>query len=31
MVFEDLHFADAGLLDFIDQMLEWSRSARSSS
>jgi class 3 adenylate cyclase len=27
MVFEDLHFADAGLLDFIDQMLEWSRSA----
>jgi class 3 adenylate cyclase len=27
MVFEDLHFADAGLLDFIDQMLEWSRSS----
>ncbi len=27
MVFEDLHFGDAGLLDFIDQMLEWSRSA----
>lgn len=26
MVFEDLHHADAGLLDFIDQMLEWSRS-----
>ena len=25
MVFEDLHFADSGLLDFIDQMLEWSR------
>ncbi len=26
MVFEDFHFADAGLLDFVDQMLEWSRS-----
>ncbi len=26
MVFEDLHHADAGLLDFIDHMLEWSRS-----
>jgi hypothetical protein len=26
MVFEDLHHADSGLLDFIDQMLEWSRS-----
>jgi len=25
MVFEDLHHADAGLLDFIDHMLEWSR------
>jgi class 3 adenylate cyclase/tetratricopeptide (TPR) repeat protein len=25
MVFEDLHFADSGLLDFIDHMLEWSR------
>jgi len=25
MVFEDLHFADAGLLDFIDQILEWDR------
>jgi class 3 adenylate cyclase/tetratricopeptide (TPR) repeat protein len=25
MVFEDLHWADAGLLDFIDHMLEWSR------
>ncbi len=27
MVFEDLHFADAGLLDFIDHVLEWSRSS----
>jgi hypothetical protein len=26
MVFEDLHHADAGLLDFIDHMAEWSRS-----
>ena len=26
MVFEDLQWADAGLLDFIDGMLEWSRS-----
>ncbi len=25
MVFEDLHFADAGLLDFVDHLLEWSR------
>ena len=25
LVFEDMHFADAGLLDFIDHMLEWSR------
>ncbi|MFN8622408.1 MAG: adenylate/guanylate cyclase domain-containing protein [Chloroflexota bacterium] len=25
MVFEDLHFADPGLLDFIDHLLEWSR------
>jgi len=25
MVFEDLHFADPGLLDFIDHMQEWSR------
>jgi class 3 adenylate cyclase len=27
MVFEDLHFADPGLLDFIDHILEWSRSS----
>ena len=27
MVFEDLHWADPGLLDFIDHMLEWSRNA----
>jgi class 3 adenylate cyclase len=26
MVFEDLHFADPGLLDFIDHLQEWSRS-----
>jgi len=25
MVFEDLHWADPGTLDFIDHMLEWSR------
>jgi class 3 adenylate cyclase/tetratricopeptide (TPR) repeat protein len=25
MVFEDLHFADPGVLDFIDHVLEWSR------
>ncbi|HUG47796.1 MAG TPA: adenylate/guanylate cyclase domain-containing protein [Candidatus Limnocylindria bacterium] len=25
MVFEDLHWADSGLLDFIDHLLEWSR------
>jgi class 3 adenylate cyclase len=27
MVFEDFHHADSGLMDFIDQMLEWSRNA----
>ena len=25
LVFEDMHFADSGLLDFIDHLLEWSR------
>jgi class 3 adenylate cyclase/tetratricopeptide (TPR) repeat protein len=25
MVFEDFHHADAGLLDFVDHLLEWSR------
>jgi len=25
MVFEDAHFADEGVLDFIDHLLEWSR------
>jgi class 3 adenylate cyclase len=25
MVFEDFHFADTGLLDFVDHLLEWSR------
>jgi class 3 adenylate cyclase/tetratricopeptide (TPR) repeat protein len=25
MVFEDHHFADAGLLDFVDHLMEWSR------
>ena len=25
MVFEDLHWADSGLLDFIDHLLDWSR------
>ena len=27
MVFEDHHNADTGLLDFVDQLLEWSRNA----
>jgi len=27
MVFEDNHHADAGMLDFIDHLLEWSRGA----
>jgi class 3 adenylate cyclase/tetratricopeptide (TPR) repeat protein len=27
MVFEDHHFADSGLLDFVDHLLEWARSA----
>jgi tetratricopeptide (TPR) repeat protein len=27
MVFEDLHYADTGLLDFIDHIQEWSRTA----
>jgi class 3 adenylate cyclase/tetratricopeptide (TPR) repeat protein len=27
LVFEDLHWADQGTLDFIDHLLEWSRSA----
>jgi tetratricopeptide (TPR) repeat protein len=26
MVFEDFHYADAGLIDFVDHLLEWSRS-----
>jgi class 3 adenylate cyclase/tetratricopeptide (TPR) repeat protein len=25
LVFEDLHFADTGLIDFIEHMLDWSR------
>ena len=25
LVFEDFHFADAGLLDFVDHLMEWSR------
>ena len=31
LVFEDLHWADSGLLDFIDHLLEWSRASRSTS
>jgi class 3 adenylate cyclase len=27
MVFEDFHFADSGLVDFVDHLLEWSRNA----
>ncbi len=26
MVFEDFHFADAGVIDFVDHLVEWSRS-----
>ncbi len=25
LVFEDFHYADAGLIDFVDHLLEWSR------
>jgi class 3 adenylate cyclase/predicted ATPase len=25
LVFEDFHFADAGLIDFVDHLLEWSK------
>jgi class 3 adenylate cyclase/tetratricopeptide (TPR) repeat protein len=25
MVFEDFHFADSGLIDFVDHVMEWSR------
>jgi class 3 adenylate cyclase/tetratricopeptide (TPR) repeat protein len=25
MVFEDFHFADSGLIDFVDHLMEWSR------
>jgi class 3 adenylate cyclase/tetratricopeptide (TPR) repeat protein len=25
MVFEDFHYADPGLIDFVDQLLQWSR------
>jgi class 3 adenylate cyclase/tetratricopeptide (TPR) repeat protein len=27
MVFEDFHFADPGMVDFVDHLLEWSRSS----
>jgi class 3 adenylate cyclase len=27
LVFEDFHFADTGLLDFVDHLLEWARNA----
>ena len=26
LVFEDFHFADAGMIDFVDHLVEWSRS-----
>jgi class 3 adenylate cyclase/tetratricopeptide (TPR) repeat protein len=26
MIFEDFHFADTGLIDFVDHLMEWSRS-----
>ena len=25
LVFEDFHYADAGMIDFVDHLLEWSR------
>ena len=25
LVFEDFHYADSGLIDFVDHLLEWSR------
>ena len=25
LIFEDMHFADTGLIDFVDHMLDWSR------
>jgi class 3 adenylate cyclase len=28
LLFEDFHYADPGLLDFVDHLLDWSRSAR---
>ena len=31
LIFEDLQWADSGLLDFIEYLLEWSRTRRSSS
>jgi class 3 adenylate cyclase/tetratricopeptide (TPR) repeat protein len=27
LVFEDFHFADSGLIDFVDHLLEWGRNA----
>jgi class 3 adenylate cyclase len=27
MVFEDFHFADSGLIDFVDHLMEWSRTS----
>ena len=30
LVFEDIHWADEGLLDFIDHLADWSRACRSS-
>jgi class 3 adenylate cyclase/tetratricopeptide (TPR) repeat protein len=27
LVFEDMHFADSGLLDFVDHLLEWARNS----
>ena len=28
LAFEDFHFADSGLIDFVDHLMEWSRSHR---
>ena len=31
LVFEDMHFADTGLLDFVDHLLDFSAGCRSTS
>jgi predicted ATPase len=31
LVFEDVHWADDGLLDFVDQLVDWATDVRCSS